>query len=216
MKTTQEMIQEMNDHGYPVDIAHLRYLKGTDDLVLTYNNNRSKKKHGPKPAYEPTGGMTVVNIGILMEDFIAECSKKDHFNFKQGAFVAVARAYTKFLSLIPKEYKPKDELKEKLLQDLPFKSEESLKKTELYYVAGFDRKGNCLGFVSMNESPDDYDPMPLVNMPCFPDCYTMKKEDIKFFKTIDEAHKNRLLQDEKIIKVSMEDIRITTFEVLLG
>ena len=85
----------MNEAGYLVRITHYRITKN-GSLVLTYNNSRSYNKYGTKPDYSPYGGRTVVYIGMIAEPFVAECSKKDHFCFKDGTYLAVSRAYTYF------------------------------------------------------------------------------------------------------------------------
>ena len=90
-------MNEMFDAGYPIEISHYRILKDTGKLVLTYNNSRSKGKYGKKPEYSPYGGKTVVMIDWVHDQaFVAECSKKDHFCFKDGTYLAVSRAYTYF------------------------------------------------------------------------------------------------------------------------
>jgi hypothetical protein len=96
MTITESRIKEMAESGYPVKIAHYRYLKDTGELVLTYNNSRSNEKYGKKPEYSPYGGMTIVYLGMLARQFAAQCSKKDHFCFKDGTFLAVSRAHTYF------------------------------------------------------------------------------------------------------------------------
>ena len=94
MTITESRMNEMFDAGYPIEISHYRILKDTGKLVLTYNNSRSKGKYGKKPEYSPYGGKTIV----MLDDqaFIAYCSDKDHFCFKDGTFLAVSRAYTYF------------------------------------------------------------------------------------------------------------------------
>ena len=97
MTITESRMNEMFDAGYPIEISHYRILKDTGKLVLTYNNSRSKGKYGKKPEYSPYGGKTVVMIDWVHDQaFVAECSKKDHFCFKDGTYLAVSRAYTYF------------------------------------------------------------------------------------------------------------------------
>ena len=96
MTITESRIKEMAESGYPAMIEHHRILKDTGKPIKTYNNSRSKEKYGKKPDYAACGGWTVVRIGMISKPFIAECSKKDHFCFKDGTFLAVSRAYTYF------------------------------------------------------------------------------------------------------------------------
>jgi len=90
------MIKEMNDAGYPVFITHRRILKETGHNVITYNNSRARGMYGPKPEYNACGGSTTVYIGEFNKPFVAKCSNKDHFCFKDGTFLAVSRAYAYF------------------------------------------------------------------------------------------------------------------------
>lgn len=81
--------------GYLVKINHFRYTKD-GKFIRTYNNSRSKEKYGSKPEYSACGGLTTVQIRLSSKTFSAICSKKDHFCFKDGTYLAVSRAYTYF------------------------------------------------------------------------------------------------------------------------
>lgn len=98
MTDTEFKIKEMKDAGNTVHITHYRLLN-SGETVLTYNNNRGKIRYGKKPEYNPCGGFTRVKIGNFDREFFADCSSKDHFNFKLGTLVAISRAYSFFLEL---------------------------------------------------------------------------------------------------------------------
>lgn len=223
MTTTQKMIKEMEESGFPVKINHFRYTKD-GKFIRTYNNSRSKEKYGPKPEYSVCGGLTTVQIGLIAEPFSANCSKKDHFCFKDGTYLAVSRAYAFF-----KEQCVEKEQCAAIQQEVPesksccggkccgekkgsfYIDGKVLKEKTLYHIVCFDPKTNA--FVGYIPKDDPYASGSIersgktLSRAYSPSDYTTKDEDIADFETQEAAEKCLICQAEKVVRA---DYRVVT------
>lgn len=222
MTITEQRIKEMSEAGYPIEITHFRYLKSNGKLVKTYNNSRSAKKYGAKPEYSPKGGMTIVFIGNVPKEFIAECSKKDHFCFKDGTYLAVSRAYAYFKERLAK-IEQGVAMQQKTLQNTSGDCETSgnTKNIGVSKFRGVLETKTFYGIVCIDPTTEEFigyvkndDPVVLKNkwfwrnlLPYFDsEDYTKDYSKIAQFNTFEDANKCLSSTAEKVVKIFAQTI----------
>lgn len=101
---TRNRIQELEDSGLRVNIAHSRYLGNISDWAVTSKTpvvaslvpaRRIRDEHRTSEV-NPRGGSTKVEIvdeaRNVVASYTAFCHPKDHFNKAKGAAIALAGA----------------------------------------------------------------------------------------------------------------------------